>query len=188
MLEILLPAIVLFLSGTTAIGAVKRRRSRKRGIIAIPFQGTIVLSTLADDTVICNNLYQPDDDFYCVSMDIAVAMRAHTAGEGPIYIGANHGDYSVTEIKECLQAQTNYTSPNLLVENEQRKRKVRRIGVFHGLGTEEVLFDGNEKRIPLRFKIGASKNLQLYAHNQSGAALTTGTVVEASGVLYGRWA
>jgi hypothetical protein len=49
------------------------------------------------------------------------------------------------------------------------------------------LNDGVKIRTPIKFGVGTGHQLNFWAENQSGASLTTGTIIEIEGVLYLRW-
>ncbi len=163
----------------------KRRGRKGRGMAAIPFQDTLALSTLADNTVLQTTFWTPTRDFYPVSAHIEWAIRGLTAGEGPVKVGLAHAGYSVTEITEFLDAE--YTAPDALTAREQGRRMVRRSGTFHGLSTEEVINDGRPLKTIIKFPLTGGQGLAAWAVNRSGAALTTGAVIKFSGTIYGRW-
>ncbi len=162
-----------------------RKRSRKN-FVAIPYKFTIALGTLANGIVISIPFQTLGEDLYIISVDAAWSLRNLTAGEGPISVGFAHGDYSVTEIKEALDAEV--TDPDDKIAMERSRRQVRVVGSFPGLNTEEVLNHGNKLRQKIGFSIGDGHFLQGWAQNDSGNAnLTTGANVLISGHIYGRW-
>ncbi len=163
-----------------------RRRRRRRGITTIPVSGSIVVGALATGIVISGNLIaQVAEDFFAISADLSWNIRGHTAGEGPLRVGVAHGDYVVSEIKEYLDVDM--SDPGDKIAIERGRRQIRRAGVFTGLDADEALFDGMQRRVPLKFIINDTKALNLYLHNQSGATLTTGTTLQVDGQVYGRW-
>lgn len=161
-------------------------RRRRKGFVAIPFRTTLTLGTLGAATVFTNALFPAfGEDFFAISADIGWSMRGHTAAEGPLYVGLAHGDYTEPEILENLQAEL--TDPDDKVAQEHSRRQVRRVGVFEGLETHETLNDGRPIRTQIKISIGDGFSLNGYAFNESGAALTTGTIIVLDGILYGRW-
>ncbi len=125
------------------------------------------------------------EDFYAISADLLWGIREQTPGEGPVAVGLCHGDYSTAEVKECLTA--NLLDPDDKIDQEHSRRLVRKSGIFPGLLSEETLALGQMIRTKLRFMIRDGKSLKFYGYNKSGAALTTGTIIEVIGTLYGRW-
>ena len=164
--------------------AKHKGKSRSRFQV-IPVQVQIALSTLGSDVVISNNLSSLAQDAYAISADLSWSIRGHTAGEGPITVGLHNSDLSVTEVAEGLDASP--TSESDIVARERARRPIRTTGVFAGLLTEEHLNDGKPIRTPLRFNLAGSLEVAAYARNQSGGALTTGTVVEINGQIYLNW-
>lgn len=169
-----------------AINSLMAKRKNRKGFVAIPFSIQLALGTLANETVLMSSILSSlAEDLYVISIDVWTAIRALTAGEGPIFCGICHGDYSVTEVKECLEA--NVVNPDDKIAVEHSRRQVRKYGVFHGLNTEEVLNDGKSQRVKVRFTVGSGQNFSFWAYNNSGAALTTGAQVEIMGTIYGKW-
>ncbi len=168
----------------------KRRRGtrrKKKPIIAIPFNTNLALATLANDTVLTAAVLGSNfaEDFFCVSLDGYWSLRNGTGGEGPLAVGFAHSGYSVAQVFEALQGEK--TSPDDLIQAEHSRRKVRRAGIFPGLSTDEVLAQGEAVRTKIRFSVGNGFNLVFTVHNLSGSSLSTGTVVNLVGTLYGRW-
>ncbi len=148
---------------------------------------TIALLTLGTGTIIDGDLTALGTTKYrVVSMDLLWTIRDHTAGEGPIEVGIANGDLSNTEIGEALDA--NPTSPSDIVTIERTRRPVRIAGLFPGLLTEEALNDGKVIRTKLRTILDTGIELIAWVRNDSGAMLTTGTVVGIHGTVYGYWA
>ena len=177
----------LYLSSPPYRG-VMPKKSRKGGgnFAVIPDSGSIVLSTLADDTII----QQSDSitliqDFFVLSADTEWTMRGHTAGEGPLDVGFAMG-LTVSEINEKLDARP--TSKFDVPAIEHARRRVRVAGAFAGLNTEEVLNDGKKIRTKLGWLIPAGQALPSpWCRNRSGGTLTTGTVILPYTKYYGYW-
>jgi len=162
------------------------RRRNRRGFVTLPVSGSVQLSTLASGIVITGDLIANlSEDFFAISMDIAWTIRDLTAGEGPLQLLAAHGDYTPTELKEYLDVDL--SNPANLIAREQGSRKIRRVGFFSGLNSDEVLNDGQQIRTRLKFILNDGVSLNLGVHNQSGATLTTGATVIFAGQVYGRW-
>ncbi len=165
-------------------------RRKDRNFVAIPFQSQLSLGTLADLTAVRISLTSGVllEDLFIISIDATVVLREHTAGEGPIYVGFAHTDYTVAEIKEALDVDA-LLGPSKKIEGEQARRLVRRWGTFRGADTTEIiaLANGGNKRYRVGWTQQDGALVQGYIFNTSGAALTTGSVIEMDGVIYGRW-
>jgi len=182
MIELILTLVLLVL--------MARRRGRRRWTAKdanLPAFGGIDLLTVANATVVKQDLTTiADNEYRCLSMRMVWTRRGGTAGEGPLVFGVAHGDYSVTEIKECLEAEAAWTAGNK-VANEQANRLIRRIGVFSGLGTDEDFNDGKPVTTRLNWLITEGQTIDAWAYNQSGAQLATGAFVMHNGTVRIRW-
>ncbi len=165
-----------------------RRRGRRRSLVPIKFQTQITLGSLANDVAVSvATVDSLEQDFDIVSTHCTFAMRAHTAGEGPIDVGLAEQGYSVAEIVEAVDASplSQYGTAN-----ERSNRRVRLMGTFAGNDANEVLNDGEKikQRLFLRaFAHSTFAVARVWAINRRGSPLTTGSVIEVTGVHWGRW-
>ncbi len=155
--------------------------------MALPVNQSITLSTLGDRTVALASLTNLGQTrFKVISVDLYWSVAGLTAGEGPIEVGIANQNLTVGEIGEMLDA--NPTSQTDIIAMERIKRPVRRSGQFPGLSTNEALADGKKIRTKLFTVLNEGVELAIWARNNSGAALTTGAQIEATGTVYGYWA
>ena len=159
----------------------------RKNFAPIPFRGSLSLGALNTNTVIKADMLDTvlGEDIFFISCDITCGIREQTPTEGPIEFGLAHGDYDVGEIEEALSVS--YFNPDNKIEQERSKRLVRRIGLFPGLRSEETFNQGAKYRQIIKFSVGNGFNLDYWAANRSSAALTTGTVIEFAGTLFGKW-
>ncbi len=172
-----------------------RKQSRSKNFVAIPFNGTVVLGTLADQSVITDDILGGNltENFYAISADLLAEIKGLTAGEGePMVCGYAHGDYSATEVAENLNVV--FLGPVDKIVQERTRRLVRKAGAFLGnddnTQTNMRLIGAGGSRIvrtKLRFLLNESKSLSIFVQNISTGALTTGASLVYSGTLYGRW-
>ncbi len=166
----------------------RRRRSggRRKNFIAIPFTTGLALSTLADGVVLQAAVVSPGEDLFIISVDASWVLRDLTAGEGPIRVGFSHGDLTVSEVKEALEAEV--SDPDDIIARERARRPVRQVGMFHGLAADDSLNNGVNIRTKVKFSVGDGHTFDLFAQNRSGVAnLATGANLICDGVIYGRW-
>jgi len=166
----------------------KTRSRNRKGFVAIPFQVTVALDTLAQDTVVKQTILSNNfaRDIYLISADAYWSMKGNTADENPIAVGFAHSDLSVTEILENLNAEV--SDPSDIIAAERSRRPVRRVGQFaSGTLTGFSLADGKLIRSTLKFGVTDGKQIAAWAVNRSNGSLTTGTLIECSGTIYGRW-
>ncbi len=162
-----------------------RRRKKFGGVWRqVPIDFTLSLGTLADNDLIAGTLTNNAvDSLRAMSLDGTWTYEGATASEGPVTIGVAHGDYSAAEIEEWYEAIGSMNRSDK-VAAEQAGRLARRIGTFAALQTgAEILNDGKPIKTRLNWLVSPGLNIQAWAHNDSGAALTTGAVVHFQGVL-----
>ncbi len=155
-----------------------RREWRK-----IPIDFTLSLSTLADNDLIAGTLTNNAvDSMRVTSIDGTWTYEGATASEGPVTVGVAHGDYTAAEIEEWYEAIGSMSRSDKIAA-EQAKRFCRRVGSFAAIQTgAEILNDGKPIKTKLNWLISPGLNIQAFAHNDSGAALTTGAVVHFQGI------
>lgn len=162
--------------------------SKKRGnsnFVAIRVSISKALGVLADSTMLLESIIDSiDTDLYVISADLYWSLLQHTAGEGPIMFGLAHGDYSVAEVDEWYES--NSEDFNNKIAQEQNKRQCRQAGQFAGLGTDEVLNDGKSVRTKIKFRVNAAQALNIWIRNESVNAMTTGARVNVNGTIYAR--
>ncbi len=159
-----------------------RKPKRRFNLRKVRATGELALATLASDTAIAVGLTGASVNPYRLqSINATWGVRALTAGEGPVTIGIAHSDYSVTEIKECLEATSSIDLGNK-VEQERSNRLVRVIGTV--LAQEPMLNDGKPIRTKLNWLISVGFEADMFAYNEFTGALTTGAVVHMSGDLW----
>ncbi len=159
---------------------------RRSGFRRLPFQHNMVLLTPATGTVVKGDFAQTvDDKMWFISAELVWGLQALTPGEGPITVGLAHGDYSATEIEEFIEASASWDAGDK-VSQEQRRRKIRIVGMFSGEVADEVLNNGNPIKTYLGMSIEEGETVATWAYNQSGGTLTTGAALRINGGLNAR--
>ena len=160
---------------------------RRKNFVAIPYRGSVTLSTLAANTVVDAALFDTvlGEDLFCISTDLECQLQGFTAAEGPLEFGMAHSDYSEGEVEEALSVS--FFNPDNKIEQERARRAVRRIGAFPGLTTNEVFRDGTKYRQTLKFSVGNGFTVNLFVANRGPGTLTTGASVKFQGTMFGRW-
>ncbi len=168
---------------------------RSRNFVAIPISGTLNLLTLANETVLVDDVFAGNltEDLYIMSADITGEIINFTAGEGdPHTCGFAHGDYTVTEIKEALEVKL--LGPGNKIEQERARRLIRKTGIFVAeteaqtkLNLQGRVSGGASTRTKIKFTVQSGKTLNFWVFNESGGALATGASLRWQGTVYGRW-
>ncbi len=170
--------------------STRPRRSRRRkfdgNFQAQKVDESLTLGALADAAVtaavITGALAQ---DSFAISADLIWTLSGHTAGQGPISVGFANQSLSTTQIAEAVDATPSSRSDT--IARERARRPVRMVGAFPGLLSEEALNNGNMFRSRLGISLANSADLEIWARNQSGAPLTTGSIIKVFGKLFIRW-
>ncbi len=168
----------------------KKKKTRtgvnRKNFVAIPFSKSLPLGTLADETVIKTSLLNAfGEDIFIMSIDCTFALREFSVNEAPLFFGYAHGDLTVAEILEAINAEV--TDPDDIIANEFARRPVRKVGGFVGDEVEPIYNDGKKVRQRIKFSVGDGHTIDVWVKNQSGAILTTGAILELDGVIFGRW-
>ena len=116
-----------------------------------------------------------------VSVKCTVNANGITAANGPFTVGFAHGDYSVTEIKECLEAAASLDVGNK-VAIEQANRLVRIIGTLDA--EDSRLNDGNIISTKLNWFFPSDKKLNFFAFNESTSPADTGASIKVAGDMW----
>ncbi len=137
------------------------------------------LSTLGSDTTVVQTIVGTAVSSYrCTSVKNTWNLVGLTAGEGPITVGIAHSDYTVTEIKECLEASGSI-DPGDKIQQERANRLVRIVGVLDEV--QSSLNEGKPLSTKLNWFIAVGDSINMWATNEGVAALTTGAQVKANG-------
>ncbi len=141
------------------------------------------LLTLASDTASTQTLTGTSSNAYrAMTAKNTWTLSEFTAGEGPIQVGYAHSDYTVAEIKECIESQGS-VEQNDKVAQERANRLVRTVGTF-GSEANSQLNDGKPIKTRLNWLIGIGESVVMFAWNEGTAALTTGSHVNLGGDLW----
>lgn len=157
-----------------------RKGSRKFNLRKVRASPTITVGGLASATAVEEDFFGTNDEGYkVVSVEAAWSMENHTSNEGPVLVGFAHGDYTVTEIKECLESAS--INQGNLIQRERANRLVRVVGMFAGNSQDEVLNDGQPIKTKLNWYIPEGKTFLVWAYNDSSGTFTTGTLIHVNG-------
>ncbi len=163
-------------------GHGKRRRFNLRRVRITAEQA---LATLATDTALVVSSTGSSDGMYrCVTCKISWLLSGMTQGEGPITVGYAHSDYTVTEIKECLEATAAINLGDKGAQ-ERANRLVRVVGTLRGDPDGSDLNDGKPIATKLNWLINVGKQVNIFMFNEDTAAnLTTGAFLNVAGDMW----
>ncbi len=154
--------------------------------MAIPINASITLGTLTNNTVLLGSLLGTlVEDLFVMSADLQWTIRNATVAEKPITVGLAHGDYDITEVLEHLDVE--FLGPGNKIEQEQARRLIRRVGVFAIPRADDSLNNGVPIKTPCKFVVQNPQTLNAYVVNRTGATLTTGSIIQIFGTVYGKW-
>ncbi len=108
-------------------------------------------------------------------------MTDLTANEGPIVVGYAHSDYTVTEIKEAMEASSAIDVGNKIA-NEQANRLIRVVGTMNEV--RESLNDGKPITTKLNWLMSIGDSVNLFAYNDGPGALSTNAIVSLAGDMW----
>lgn len=160
----------------------KRRVRRRFNLRRVRVSNEITLSTLASDTALTVTMTGASVSTYrAMSVKATWNLKTLAAADGLVTFGYAHSDYSVTEIKECLEAFA-AIDPGDKIAQEQANRLVRLVGTF---STESEEFNnGRPITTRLNWLIPIGQNVNLFVFNEDTSALTSGAIVNHQGNLW----
>ncbi len=147
---------------------------------------SVTLATLAGRTLISSTFDETVNERTLVtSIRALYSLEQFTkvAGDGPIWVGVAHSDYTDAEIEEVLEITTSWNEGDKIGQ-ERAKRKVRKIGIFdvpNSTAEVSVLNDGKPIKTKLNWILLQGQTLKLWVYNLGSGGLTAGSVVRAQG-------
>ncbi len=160
-----------------------KRRSGKR-LLKGNVDESLALLTLANSALVVDTFDESvNERTYAISIEASYMLRGLTAGEGPLIFGVAHSDYSAAEIEEVIENAGSWNEGDL-VSQEMGRRKVRIIGYFDGQTAENEVNDGKPIKTRLGWILLQGQTLDLWVYNRSGATLTTGAFLLATGHVW----
>ncbi len=173
-------------SGTSDM-AKKPYRKRRYNLRRVRVSSELALSTLGSDTALTNSLTGTSAGAYrFMSGKLSWTLSGKTIGEGPITVGYAHSDYSVTEVKECLESFASIDQGDKQAQ-EQADRLIRTVGTFGNQGADQAMAALNNGLLittRLNWLINIGDSVNFFVFNEATGALTTGAVVNAQGDVY----
>ncbi len=159
-----------------------RRRKRTFSLRRVRITPENVLSTLATDTAIVTGITGAAVGSYrAISVKGTWNVSSLVEGEGPLTVGLAHGDYSITEIKECLESFQSI-DPGEKIAQERGNRLVRIVGVL--TGKLNSLNNGIKISTRLNWLIVPGDLINMFVYNEGTASLTTGAIVNLQGDMW----
>jgi len=159
-----------------------RARRRAFNLRTVRTSTELPVLTLATDTAKTVGLTGVSANRYRVkSVHATITAIAMTSGDGPLTVGYAHSDYSLTEIKESLEAFAAIDQGDKVAQ-EQANRLVRIVGSIAEFS--QVMNDGKPIKTKLNWLIGIGDEVNLFIFNENTASFTTGCVVNCQGNLW----
>lgn len=151
------------------------------------FRTSLSLQTLADDTgLLADTLVDGSrlNGVQIQKMWAALSFINHTANEGSILWGFSRNVGTVTQLKEWLEADPQ--GPSNTAEVKKTESDIYVMGWLPE--TDKVSYGSGLRMIRFPWKkLGEDDTLSIWAFNDSGASLTTGTIVKVQIVISGHW-
>ncbi len=152
---------------------------------------TITLGTLANVTAIKQGSpLAMLEDFRLIKLEMAIGYAVITAGENPINIYLVNNDLTVAEVAEAI-VTAGPLNRNERIATERASRAVFLLATAGGPATDFAFkgHDGQEGIISkvIRWTFSNPEGWSIVAFNNSGSALTTGTIIRFSVKYFGVW-
>lgn len=180
--------IEIFILLVAILGMARKPTKRRRFTLRrVRISNEVVMGTLGSDTAITGSLTGATVNGYrMVTAKLTWSIMGGTTGQGPVTVGFAHSDYSVAEIKACLESFASIDQGDKIAQ-ELSNRLVRIVGTISmGGGNMNILNNGLPISTKLNWKIGIGDSVNIFAFNENVAPLTTGTVLNTQGNLWVR--
>ncbi len=175
--------IALFVTGLLSV-AKRRPRKRRFNLRRVRVTTEQALATLGTDTaLVASSSGASDGTYRAVTMKMTWLLSSMTQGEGPITVGYAHSDYTVTEIKECLEANAAVSIGDKGAQ-ERANRLVRVVGTLRGDPNGSSLNDSKPISTKLNWLINIGKQVNIFMYNESQSSLTTGAFLNVAGNMW----
>jgi len=159
-----------------------KKRSRRFNLRRVRFSVPQAMATTGNKVAVVGNLTGAADGAYRVkSVKAAFSSLNLAATDGPLIVGYAHSDYTVTEIKECIEASSAISVGDKIAQ-EKANRLVRIVGVLEEAANDD-LNDGRPISTKLNWLIPIGKIVNMFIYND-GIAMTTGCVVSCNGEMW----
>ncbi len=166
--------------------SVRRRNPRFQ---AVKVHALIDIGALATGVALKGALWDLAQDCRVISADLTWTIFGMDLLDGPVDVGLAHGDYTVAEIAEAMDASPNSDSDKIAIEKSNRQTRLA--GTFQqpvNTGAGQVLNNGRKIRTKMGWYFSKDIDLVLFAINRGSPALTVDTTVSVSGMAYLVWA
>ncbi len=159
-----------------------RGRQSMSGYVKGRIDDSLALGTLAAKTLVSSTLGSVMSESGRISSaDLTWSMNdfVDAVGDGPIFVGVAHSDYSDAEIEASIEASSSWDRGDK-IQRELAQRLVRTIGSFSTTGVTlsvDVLNDGRPIKTKLNWGLTTGDTLKIWAYNAGSSALGTGASV-----------
>ncbi len=180
----------IFIIGILAVTLLAKRNYTKKSyhrsyrLRRVRLTPSLGLGTLATLTALTVAVTPASSSTYrCISIDTVWNGVGVTQTGGPFTVGYAHSDYSVGEIKECIEASAAIDVGNK-VASEQANRLVRIVGTMDfDVAFRGDLNDGKPVKTRLNWLIAIGQSVNAFVYNEGTVAIT-GSTLKLTGNMY----
>ncbi len=167
----------------------KRKSRRKfRRYIKGRIDFELSLGTLSGNDVLSGNESQVlTETAWLSSVKCTWALGDFTTGtgDGPLWVGVAHSDYTDAEIEEWIEDGATWDQGNKVATREVAKRLIRQVGVFQNLSTTAAGVDALNMGRPITTKCGwgliTGQTVKFWVYNSGSGGLVTGALLKING-------
>ncbi len=107
------------------------------------------------------------------------------SGDGPVWVGLAHSDYTDAEIESFIEAGSSWDQSDIIATREVNRRFIRQVGVFQmnsadAFGTA-VLNDGRPITTKCKWGLTTGQTVRFWAYNSGNGALVSGSILHVNG-------
>ncbi len=176
----------ILISSIIPLWNMARKNRRFRPYLKGKVDVTLPLVTVGSKKVVtASETGVLDESAWLSSVKAVWDMSDFTAvvGDGPVYAGVCHSDYTTTEIEEWIENALSWSRGDKIAQ-EVGKRLIRQVGIFQTpitTGGAVHLNDGKAITTKCGWQLITGDTVKVWAYNAGAGALTTGANVHVLG-------
>lgn len=163
------------------------KHGRRRPYLAGRIDITLIVGALATkDVTVQVETGVLEESAWLSSVKCVWSMNGFTevVGDGPLYVGVAHSDYSGAEIEEWIENTGSWARGDKIAQ-EMSARKIRQVGIFDSDASSAAGLDHLNDGRPITTKCGwnltTGDTVKMWVYNAGAGGVTSGAAMHVLG-------